>query len=200
MEQRIYDIFQASVEAKMQSGEALAPMIARAAERLVECLLNEGKVLGCGNGPSAALAQLFTNNLSNRFERERPGLPAITLACDLTCVTSVANEGSFHDIFAKEIGTLGRAEDVLVIFSSSGNPPNLLKAVQAAHDKNISVIVLSGREGGNISSLLDANDLELCVPVNSRSRIHEIHLLTLFCLCDLIDECLFGPLETEVIK
>ncbi len=198
MEQRIYHTFQASIEAKMHAGETLAPLIATAAERMVECLLQEGKILCCGNGPSAALSQLLVNNLTNRFERERPGLPAITLGSDLTSVTSIANEASFHDIFAREINVIGNPGDILVAFSSSGNPPNLLRAVQAAHDKNITIIVLSGRDGGNISALLDANDLELRVPNQSRARIHEIHLLTLFCLCDLIDECLFGPIENEV--
>lgn len=179
----------------MQAGETLSPLISEAANRLVNCLLQEGKILCCGNGPSAALSQLFVNNLTNRFERERPGLPAVALACDLTSVTAIANEASFHDIFARDINVLGRPEDTLVVFSSSGNPNNLLRAVQSAHDRGIAVIVLSGRDGGNISALLDANDLELRAPVHSRARIHEIHLLTLFCLCDLIDESLFGPLE-----
>lgn len=195
LEERIYKIFQSSVDAKIQCSEQLLPQIVNASALLVECLLNGNKLLICGNGPSAALAQLFTNNLINRFERERPSLPAITLGCDLTNVTSIAYESSFNEIFAKEIRALGNTGDVLVILSSSGNPSNLLQAIQAAHERGMRVVTLSGRDGGNLSALLDNEDKELLVPVDSRSRIHEIHLLILFCLCDLIDEQLFGSTE-----
>lgn len=194
-EDRLYKLFQQSVEAKMAAGEILFPHILDAGNMMVDCLLNGGKILLCGNGPSAALAQIFSNNLINRFERERPSLPAITLGCDLTNVTSVANEKSFNEVFAKEIKALGNANDILVILSSSGNPSNLIQAVQSAHEKTMPVIALNGRDGGNISSLLDLNDKELRVPSNARGRIHEIHLLIIFCLCDLIDEKLFGPIE-----
>jgi D-sedoheptulose 7-phosphate isomerase len=191
-EERIYKIFQRSVEAKIQTSEQLLPHIVEASGTIVNSLLNGGKVLVCGNGPSAALAQLFTNNLLNRFERERPSLPAITLGCDLTNVTSIAYESNFNEIFAKEIRVLGNKGDTLVILSSSGNPSNLIQAIQAAHEKEMTIVTLSGRDGGNLSSLLDVEDNEIIVPIDSRSRIHEIHLLILFCLCDLIDEQLFG--------
>jgi D-sedoheptulose 7-phosphate isomerase len=191
-EERIYKIFQRSVEAKIQTSEQLLPHIVEASGTIVNSLLNGGKILVCGNGPSAALAQLFTNNLLNRFERERPSLPAITLGCDLTNVTSIAYESNFNEIFAKEIRVLGNKGDTLVILSSSGNPSNLLQAIQAAHEKEMTIVTLSGRDGGNLSSLLDVEDNEIIVPIDSRSRIHEIHLLILFCLCDLIDEQLFG--------
>ncbi|MGS2717727.1 SIS domain-containing protein [Eionea flava] len=194
-EERIYQIFQSSVNAKIQCSEQLLPHIVEASAIIVESLLNGNKLLTCGNGPSAALAQLFTNNLINRFERERPSLPAITLGCDLTNVTSIAYESSFNEIFAKEIRALGNPGDVLVILSSSGNPSNLLQGIQAAHERGMRVVTLSGRDGGNLSSLLDTEDKELLVPIDSRSRIHEIHLLILFCLCDLIDEQLFSSTE-----
>jgi D-sedoheptulose 7-phosphate isomerase len=194
-EERIYEIFQRSVEAKIQTSEQLLPLIVNTSETIVNALINDGKILVCGNGPSAALAQLFTNNLINRYERERPSLPAIALGCDLTNVTSIAYESSFNEIFAKEIRALGNSGDILVILSSSGNPSNLIQAIQAAHEREMTVIVLSGRDGGNLSSLLDVNDKEIIVPIDSRARIHEIHLLILFCLCDLIDEQLFGPIE-----
>lgn len=194
-EERIYEIFQRSVEAKIQTSEQLLPLIVDASETIVHTLVNDGKILVCGNGPSAALAQLFTNNLINRYERERPSLPAISLGCDLTNVTSIAYESSFNEIFAKEIRALGNAGDILVILSSSGNPSNLIQAIQAAHEREMTIIVLSGRDGGNLSALLDVNDKEIIVPIDSRSRIHEIHLLILFCLCDLIDEQLFGPID-----
>jgi D-sedoheptulose 7-phosphate isomerase len=194
-EERLYKLFQQSIEAKMDAGEVLFPDILEAGHMIVECLLDEGKVLLCGNGPSAALAQIFTNNLINRFERERPSLPCFTLGCDLTNVTSVANEQSFNEIFAKQIKALGSDKDILILFSSSGNSSNLLQAIKAAHEKNIRVIALNGRDGGNISALLDVNDKELRVPSSSRSRIHEVHLLIIFCLCDYIDQELFGSID-----
>jgi D-sedoheptulose 7-phosphate isomerase len=197
LEERIYKIFQRSVDAKIQASEQILPHIVESSGTIVNCLLNGGKILVCGNGPSAALAQLFTNNLINRFERERPSLPAITLGCDLTNVTSIAYESNFNEIFAKEIRALGNKGDTLVILSSSGNPSNLLQAIQTAHEKDMLVITLSGRDGGNLSALLDANDKQILVPVDSRSRIHELHLLILFCLCDLIDEQLFGSIDED---
>ena len=194
-EERLFHLFQQSIEAKMNAGEAIFPDIVNAGNMIVNCLLDGGKLLVCGNGPSAALAQILTNNLINRFERQRPSLPAFTLGCDLTNVTAIANEKSFNEVFAKEIKALGNEGDILVILSSSGNPSNILQAVQAAHEKNMDIITLSGRDGGNIASLLDVSDQAIRVPSHSRARIHEIHLLTIFCLCDLIDEQLFGPLE-----
>ncbi|ODS24937.1 phosphoheptose isomerase [Candidatus Endobugula sertula] len=195
LEERTYKIFQHSIEAKMKTGEVLLPHIVSASQVLVQSLLSEGKILICGNGPSAALAQILTNQLINRFERERPSLPAIVLGCDLTNATAIAYESSFNEIFAKEIRALGSAGDTLVIISSSGNPSNLIQAIQAAHERSMNVITLTGRDGGNLSLLLDVDDVELLVPLDSRARIHELHLLSIFCLCDLIDEQLFGPID-----
>ena len=169
--------------------------MAEASEILVHSLLNGGKVLTLGNGTSSANAQILTTNLLNRFERERPGLPAISLSVDFSVQTAIANDFSLNEIFAKQIRALGNPGDVLVIISTSGNPSNLIQAVAAAHERDINLIVLSGRDGGNICSLLDSNDLEIRVPIDSRARIHEIHLLSIFCLCDLIDQQLFGSEE-----
>ncbi len=193
MDQRVITLFHESIEAKMQSGEALAPLIAEASEMIVHSLINEGKLLVCGNGTSAASAQILTANLINRFEQERPGLPAIALGTDLTHYT--ANDGQQNEAFARQIRALGQAGDLLILISTSGNPSNLIQAVRAAHDREMCVIALTGRDGGNIASLLDVNDIELRVEVNARARIHEVHLLSIFCLCELIDLQLFGGLE-----
>ena len=196
-EQRIYNLFRHSIEAKMQIGEALAPHIAAAGEQLARCLLNDGKILVCGNGVSAGLAQIFTNSLVYYFERERPSLPVITLGNDIVNVTATANAtnaNSFNDVFSREVRAIGRPDDVLVVISCSGKSSNILQAVQAAHERGIHVIALTGTTEGDISSLLDVNDKELCAAVKSYARIHEIHLLILFCLCDLIEEKLFGPI------
>jgi D-sedoheptulose 7-phosphate isomerase len=194
-EERIYKIFQQNIEATMNAGEVIFPDIIQAARMMTDCLLDGNKILTCGNGPSSALAQILSSNLHNRFERERPSLPAFVLGCDPTSVSAISNERSFNEVYAKEIKALANPGDILVIMTTSGNPANLVQAVQAAHDKDMLVITLNGRDGGNISSILNSNDQEIRVPSNSRTRIHEIHLLTIFSLCNLIDDELFGPEE-----
>lgn len=194
-QEAVYKIFQQSIEAKMDAAEVLFPDIVEAADMIVDCLLNGGKILVCGNGLSAAIGQILTNNLVNRFERDRPGLPAISLGCNLTSVTSIANEKNFNEVFAREIKTLGSNKDLLIVLTCSGNPSNLIQAVQVANEKNMQSITLNASDGGNISSLLDLNSKEIRVPSSSAARIHEIHLLIIFCLCHLIDDQLFGPIQ-----
>ena len=192
MSQRVYELFQRSVEAKMQVGEALAPLIEQAADIIVEALLAEKKILVCGNGTSSALAQILTSCLLDRFEKERPSLPAIWLGSNMSCYTAIVSDTYHNEVYAKPIRALGQAGDVLLAISSSGNAGNLIQAVSTARDRGIKVIALTGRDGGNLSPLLGDSDLELCACVDSRSRIHEIHLLALYCICDLIDQKLFG--------
>lgn len=192
MSQRVYSLFQRSIEAKMQVGEELAPQVEIAAEGLVQALLNERKILICGNGPSAALAQIFASNLLDRFEKERPSLPAIWLGSNMASYTAIVSDTNHNDVYAKPIRALGQTGDVLVVISSSGNAANLVQAVSTARARGLMVIGLTGRDGGNVSSLLGGDDIEVCARVNSRSRIHEIHLLLLHCICDLIDHKLFG--------
>ncbi len=195
LDERIITLFHRSIESKMQSGEVLAPLLTEASQILVHALLNENKILACGNGISGANAQILTANLSHRFERERPPFPAFTLGSDFVSQTAIANDVSYNEVFAKQIRALGNPGDILILFSTSGNPSNLVQALQAAHEKQMPVIAITGRDGGNIAALLDVNDLELRVPDNSRTRIHEVHLLINFCLCDLIDYQLFGAKE-----
>ena len=192
MSQRVYNLFQRSIEAKMQVGEELAPLIETAADRLVQALLDEKKILVCGNGPSAAMAQIFASSLIDRFEKERPSLPAIWLGSNMSSYTAIVADAQHHDVYAKPLRALGQEGDLLIAISSSGNAGNLVQAIGAARDRGLAVIALTGRDGGEVGKLLDARDIELCARVNSRSRIHEIHLLVLYCLCDLIDHKLFG--------
>jgi len=192
MSQRVYTLFQKSVEAKMQIGEQLAPLIDQAGEKLVSALLNDKKILVCGNGISSALAQVFTSSLLDRFEKERPSLPAIWLGSTVSTYTAIAADYNYSDIYAKPVRALGHPGDVLVAISTSGNSPNVIAAVTAAHERELEVIALTGRDGGDLSALIAVNDIEICAAINSRGRIHEIHMLTLFCLCDLIDYKLFG--------
>jgi D-sedoheptulose 7-phosphate isomerase len=160
----------------------LSDRIEAAAIHLANCLLNDGKILCCGNGGSAAEAQ----------HRDRPGLPAISLTTDVAAITSIANDYQFEDIFAKPIRALGQSSDVLVIYTTSGNSGNLLKAASAAHDRDMTIIALSGRDGGPLAPLLRESDLELRVPSDITARVQETHLLITHCLCDLIDVQLFG--------
>lgn len=190
--ERIYQRFRESVEAKMEVGEALTPLIERAGDTITQALLNENKLLVCGNGASAAISQIFTSSMLDRFEKERPSLPAIWLGGNVSTYTSIAADNTFNDVYSKPIRALGQDGDVLILLSTSGNAPNLVQAISAAHDRNMNVIALTGRDGGDISALMDVQDIELRAEVNSRARVHEIHLLCIFCLCDLIDVQLFG--------
>jgi len=192
MTERIYSLFQQSVEAKMHVGEQLAPLIEQAGNILVDSLLNEGKVLICGNGTSAALAQIFSSALIDRYEQERPSLPAIWLGSNVATYTAISADTQHANVYAKPIRALGTPNDTLVVISTSGNSANLLQAVRAAHERNLRVIALTGRDGGDIAKHLNEHDIEIRVELPSRGRIHEVHLLIIFCLCNHIDFNLFG--------
>ncbi|MEH6389057.1 MULTISPECIES: phosphoheptose isomerase [Pseudomonas] len=195
MQHRIRQLFTDSIETKTRAMEALGPSIEQASQVMVNSLLNEGKLLSCGNGGSAGDAQHFSSELLNRFERERPSLPAIALTTDSSTVTSIANDYSYEEIFSKQIRALGQPGDVLLAISTSGNSGNVLQAIQAAHDRDMLVVALTGRDGGAMASLLLPEDVEIRVPARSTARIQEVHLLAIHCLCDLIDRQLFGSEE-----
>jgi len=189
---RISENFSESAHLKLQSMDALARPIAAAAERMVQCLKNDGKIMSCGNGGSAADSQHFAAELINRFERERPALAAIALTTDTSTLTSIANDYHFDQVFSKQVRALGHAGDVLLAISTSGNSRNVLEAVQAAHACQMGVVALTGRAGGKMTEMLRPSDIHICVPAQSTARIQEVHLLTLHCLCDAIDCLLLG--------
>jgi len=184
---RITQHFNDSIQAKQQSLEVLAPAIAAAAALISQALDQGGKILSCGNGGSAGDAQHFSSEMLNRFEMERPGLPAVALTTDSSTLTSIANDYDYNQVFSKQVLALGNAGDVLLAISTSGNSGNVVRAVEAAHTRNMGVVALSGRDGGKLKGLLSNSDVGICVPVNSTARIQEVHLLTIHCLCDLID-------------
>jgi len=163
-----------------------------AAELMVESLRAGGKILSCGNGGSASDAQHFAAELVGRFERERPELPALSLATDTSLLTAVANDYAFEQVFAKQVRALGAKGDVLLAISTSGNSPNVVAAVVAAHEREMRVVALTGKGGGRIGELLAPEDVHLCVPHARTMRIQEVHLLTIHCLCDVIDATLLG--------
>ena len=189
---RISENFSESAHLKLQSMDALAKPIAAAAELMVQCLRADGKILACGNGGSAADSQHFSAELLNRFEMERPGLAAIALTTDTSTLTSIANDYDFEQIFSKQVRALGHKNDVLLAITTSGNSKNVLAAVAAAHENGISVVALTGRNGGKMTELLQPSDIHICVPAQSTARIQEVHLLTLHCMCDAIDCLLLG--------
>ncbi len=192
LQARIQRHFADSAQLKLQAAELLAEPIERAAELMVGSLLNEGKILACGNGGSAADAQHFSAELLNRFEMERPGLAGIALTTDSSTLTSIGNDYDFNQIFSKQVRALGHGGDVLLAISTSGNSPNVVAAITAAHEKQMTVVALTGRDGGKMGEMLREADVHICVPSPVTARIQEVHILCLHCLCDAIDVQLLG--------
>ncbi len=191
-QQIISELFYASISTKEQSLTLLNDAIASASDILTKTLLAGGKILTCGNGGSAADAQHFSSELLNRFDKERPSLPAIALTTDTSTITSIANDYHYDEIFAKQISGLGQAGDTLIAISTSGKSPNITKAIEAAQHKAMKVIALTGKDGGNIANCLTSNDIEIRIPSDTTARIQEVHLLIIHCFCYLIDHELFG--------
>ena len=189
---RISENFSESAHLKLQSMDALAGPIAAAAERKVQCLRSDRKIMCCGNGGSAADSQHFAAEMLNRFEMERPPLSAIALTTDTSTLTSIANDYDYDHVFSKQVRGLGHAGDLLLAISTSGNSRNVIAAMRAAHEAKIGVIALTGRNGGKMAEALLPADIHICVPAQSTARIQEVHLLTLHCLCDAIDCLLMG--------
>ncbi|WP_019450471.1 phosphoheptose isomerase [Cupriavidus sp. BIS7] len=181
-----------SAETKRIAAALMAPHIDAAVERMVAALTSGNKILVCGNGGSAADAQHFAAELIGRFERERPGLAAIALTTDTSILTAIGNDYDFSVVFSKQVEALGQPGDILLALSTSGDSANVVAAVQAAHQRDMGVVALTGKGGGKIATLLDEFDIHLCAPSDRTARIQEVHLLTLHCLCDGIDEALLG--------
>lgn len=192
---RVVQHFHESIRAKQMAMDSLPSRIVTAAEVMAGCLQDGHKILSCGNGGSAGDAQHFSSELLNRFEMERPGLPAVALTTDSSTITSIANDYAYREIFSKQVRALGHAGDVLLAISTSGNSPNVVAAIEAAHEREMHVVALTGREGGEMAGLLLPTDVEIRVPSAVTARIQEVHLLVIHCLCDLIDQNLFAAAE-----
>ena len=189
---RIHKQFEDSAQVKLQSKNVLTQPIAQTAQAMADCLHKDGKILCCGNGGSAADSQHFAAELLNRFEMERPPLSAIALTTDSSVLTSIANDYDYNQIFSKQVRGLGRKGDVLLAISTSGNSVNVVAAIDAAHERNMLVVALTGRDGGKMGAMLKEGDIHICVPAQVTARIQEVHLLALHCICDGIDQLLFG--------
>ena len=192
---RVSQQFEQSIRVKQDALELLVAPIAGAVEMMTSCLLAEGKILACGNGGSAADAQHFAAELVGRFEAERQELAALALTVDSSILTAIGNDYGFEHVFSKQVRALGRAGDVLMAISTSGNSGNVITAIQAAHEAGMRVVAMTGKGGGKIGKMLRDDDVHLCVPAERTARIQEVHLLTIHCLCDGIDALLLGADE-----
>ncbi|MEO0316115.1 MAG: DnaA initiator-associating protein DiaA [Pseudomonadota bacterium] len=190
--QRIIGHFNESAELKIQAATELAHPISEAVELMFAALSNGNRILACGNGGSAAYAQLFSAGLVGRFERERLPLPALSLSTDPAILTAIGNDYSFAEIFSKQVQAFGQAGDVLLAISTSGNSANVVAAIETAQERDMRIVALTGKGGGAIASLLSDADVHVCVPDDRMTRIQEVHLLIIHCLCDGIDVALFG--------
>lgn len=190
--QRVQNIFANSIETKIAAADSMPEPILAAAKIMESALVSGHKILSCGNGGSASDAQHFSAELVNRFERERPNLPGISLATDTSTITSIANDYCYNEIFSRQVRAIGQQGDVLLAISTSGNSENVCLAIEAAHERGMKVVAMTGGEGGKMAPLLKEGDVELRVPSKQTARIQEVHLVLIHCLCDLIDHCLFG--------
>lgn len=189
---RVKKNFHDNIKTTEAAIEPLTPLITAAGVVMIKALLSDRKILICGNGGSAADAQHFSAELLNRFERERPGLPGIALTTDSSTLTSIANDYNFDDVFAKQVRALGQAGDVLIGITTSGNSPNVIRAVHAAHERGMACVALNGRSGGELATILRDTDVNICVAGPSTARVQEVHGVVIHCLCDLIDYQLLG--------
>ena len=190
--QRIIGHFNESAELKVQAANELAHPISEAVDLMFMALSNGNRILACGNGGSAAYAQHFSAGLVGRFERERLPLPAMSLSTDPSILTAIGNDYSFAEIFSKQVQAFGQAGDVLLAISTSGNSANVAMAIETAQERDMRIVALTGKGGGVIASLLSDADVHVCVPDDRMTRIQEVHLLIIHCLCDGIDVALFG--------
>ena len=192
LEARVSDTFAQHLDTVQRLSDELVPIITRAANICLAALLADKKILSCGNGGSAADALHFSSELLNRFELERPGLPAVALTTDSSTLTSIANDYHYDEIFSKQVRALGQPGDILLAISTSGNSTNVIRAVEAAHERDMIVVALNGRDGGEISRVLNENDVDILVRGPSTARVQEMHIIVIHCLCDLIDHQLLG--------
>lgn len=195
LEQRIEQQFIDSADLKYQAAQILSKPMAEAVQLIMASVTGGGKVLACGNGGSGALAQLFAATFVGRYERERPELGALSLSADTVLLTSVQQENGADQVFAKQVRALGQPGDVLMVISASGQAGNVLRAIDAAHERELSVVALTGQGGGKIRQLLRETDVHICVPHDRKSRIQELHLLVIHGLCDGVDNQLLGEQE-----
>lgn len=189
--------FQNTIETIAMSVDALAPGINAGSALMAQALLNDRKIVACGNGPDAAMATLFSGHLLSRYETERPALPAIALGSDSAAASAIITDSGINDVFSRPLRALGSPGDVLLCITSTGAPANLLRAVQAAHERNMAVVLMSNSGERELSNLLDSDDVVIQVPSEHTGRVLEMHTMILHCLCTLIEHTLFGNYNAD---
>ncbi len=187
----IEQAFGDGIELRRRCLTLLAEPLTQAADAIVACLQNGGKVLACGNGGSAADAQHFAAELVNRFEINRPGMAAVALTHDASVITSIANDFSFTQVFSRQVEALGRPGDLLLLISTSGDSENIVAAADAAAAVGMQSIALTGKDGGALGRNAHIT-LHLNIPHPSTPRIQEMHITCLHILCALVDQSMFG--------
>lgn len=197
MLENIKKSFTQSIQTKIAASEELPEHINKASNMMIQALISGNKIFSCGNGGSAADAQQFSSALLNRYERDRPALPAISLTTDSSTITSIANDFAYAEVFSKQVQALGQAGDILLALSTSGNSPSVINAMQAALTRDMTIVALTGRDGGEMAGLIGENDVEIRVPSSISSRIREVHLLVIHNLCECIDNTLFPINDSE---
>ena len=195
LEQRIQQHFIDSADLKYQSAQTLGKPVEAAVQALLACVTSGGKVLACGHGASATLAQHFATLFVGRFERERPELAALALNADGAVLTAIVRGDEAAQVFARQVRALGQAGDVLLVISIAGQEASLLRAIDAAHERDMTVLALTGQGGGPVGQALRETDVQVCVPHERMARIHEVQTLVLHCLCDGVDTQLLGEQE-----
>ncbi|MCG7657043.1 phosphoheptose isomerase [Wielerella bovis] len=190
LNERVAEHFEESIKTKQLAQKVMTDATAEAAELLFNTLANDGKILICGNGGSAADAQHFAAEMTGRFEKERMELAAIALSTDTSALTAIGNDYGFDHIFSKQVRALGRENDVLVGISTSGNSANVIEAIKAAHERGMNIVAMTGRDGGKIAAMLKDGDILLNVPYPRTARIQEVHILLIHAMCDCIDTML----------
>jgi D-sedoheptulose 7-phosphate isomerase len=195
LEQRIQQQFFDSADLKNQAAEMLSRPIADAVNAVLGCITAGGKLMLCGQGASQGSAQQFAAQFVGRFERERPGLAAVVLGSDSTVLRALLDDGDPTQALAKQVQALGMPGDVLMLLSSAAEAPALVAALQAAHQKDITVVALTGRDAGSLARQLAETDVQVAVPHDRAARIQEVHMLALHCICDAVDLQLMGEQE-----
>ncbi len=184
MQDIIKQQIQDSISAKQEVLAKLVPELEKTANTIIKALKNSSKILVCGNGGSAADSQHLAGELIVRFETERKALPAIALTTDTSILTAGANDYGIDTLFSRQVEGLGTKGDVLIAISTSGNSPNILKAIEAAKSKGMEVIGLTGKDGGKMKSLSIQN---IIIPSPTTARIQECHIMIIHTWCKLID-------------
>lgn len=190
--QLLEHLFADNQQASAATLDATRTLLPQVAERILACCLHDGKILACGNGGSAGDAQHLASELVNRFEHDRRGLAALALTTESSTVTAIANDSGYEQVFARQIEALGRASDILLAFSTSGNSASVIQAIDVAHRQGLSVIAMTGRDGGTVARQLQPTDLELRAVADNTARIQEMHLLMIHCICKLVENQLIS--------